>query len=183
MNDQRRCDSTSSPFPGAVGEVGGAGLGPASRQRSDRGQRRPARYADDHPGSRCTTAWRDTPVRRQRSAPQPRQHYRGCHHPHPDHQVAILNDTSITDLGTLTLREVRTSGQVLLLARDKVRAGHVQVKGLTVDIATGSAERPVRGSGVLVSSGVSTTSAKPVEVCGVRLKMLAGHHVSWWIFR
>jgi hypothetical protein len=28
----------------------------------------------------------------------------------PEHEVAILNDTSIADLGTLTLRGVRTSG-------------------------------------------------------------------------
>jgi hypothetical protein len=32
-----------------------------------------------------------------------------------DDRVAILNDTSVTDLGTLTLRDVRTTGQVLLL--------------------------------------------------------------------
>jgi hypothetical protein len=28
----------------------------------------------------------------------------------PEHEVAILNDTSIADLGTLRLRGVRTSG-------------------------------------------------------------------------
>ena len=31
-------------------------------------------------------------------------------------EVAILNDTSVEDLGTLTLRNVTTAGQVLLLA-------------------------------------------------------------------
>ncbi|MFF5265136.1 hypothetical protein ACFY4C_40155 [Actinomadura viridis] len=98
----------------------------------------------------------------------------------------------MADLGTLLLRAVRTSGQVLLLAHDEVRSGHVRVEGLTVeaadvrrrverphgfgvdalqgaftlwnrqpdnavaitaellDVAAGSADRPVRGSGVFV---------------------------------
>jgi hypothetical protein len=109
-----------------------------------------------------------------------------------DHEVAILNDTSMEDLGTLTLRDVRTAGQVLLRAQDAIRSGHVKVERLTVeradlrgrlrrphgfnvdamqgaftlwnrqddpgvtitaellDIAAGSAEAPVRGSGVFV---------------------------------
>ncbi len=50
----------------------------------------------------------------------------------PDHEVAISNDTSICDLGTLMLRNVRTTGQVLLLAEDAVRAGRVVVEGLAV---------------------------------------------------
>lgn len=49
-----------------------------------------------------------------------------------ENEVAILNDTSVSDFGTLTLRNVTTKGQVLLLADDKVRAGHVQVEGLNV---------------------------------------------------
>ncbi|HEU5430096.1 MAG TPA: hypothetical protein VFU81_00450, partial [Thermomicrobiales bacterium] len=109
-----------------------------------------------------------------------------------EHEVAILNDTTIADLGVLTLRAVRTSGQVLLLAAEAVRSGRVQVDGLTVeradlrgrvrrphgfgvdamqgaftlwnmqpdpavaltadlrDLAAGSANQPVRGSGVFV---------------------------------
>ena len=61
-----------------------------------------------------------------------------------DTEVAILNDTSVADLGTLTLRDVRTTGQVLLLADDAVRAGHVVVEGLTVERADvrGRVERP-----------------------------------------
>lgn len=108
------------------------------------------------------------------------------------HEVALLNDTSMANLGRLTLRGIRTTGQVLLLARDAVRGGHVQIDGLTVDsadvrgrserqhgfgvdalqgaftlwnmqtdpevaltaelidIAVGSADQPVRGSGVYV---------------------------------
>lgn len=109
-----------------------------------------------------------------------------------DDEVAILNDTTVADLGTLTLRAVTTSGQVQLLAQDSVRRGHVRVEGLRVDradlrgraarphafgvdalqgaftlwnrqpdpaavitaelldIAAGSAETPIRGSGVFV---------------------------------
>jgi hypothetical protein len=52
-----------------------------------------------------------------------------------EQEVAIFNDTSVPDLGTLTLRGVRTTGQVLLLARDAVQAGHVRVEGLSVDAA------------------------------------------------
>ncbi|QUY62108.1 hypothetical protein [Gulosibacter molinativorax] len=110
----------------------------------------------------------------------------------PDHETAITNDTSVSDLGTLTLRNVTTHGQVLILAKDQVRSGHVQVEGVHVasadvrgraarphgfgvdalqggftlwnmqadpgvsltaellDISAGSAETPIRGSGVFV---------------------------------
>jgi hypothetical protein len=109
-----------------------------------------------------------------------------------DDEVAILNDTTVPALGTLTLRNVRTSGQVLLLAQEAVRSGHIQIDGLHVeradvrgrvqrphgfgvealqggltvwnrqpdasvkitaellDISVGSAQAPVRGSGVFV---------------------------------
>jgi hypothetical protein len=50
----------------------------------------------------------------------------------PDHEVAISNDTTVADLGTLRLSNVRTRGQVLLLAEDAVRSGHVVVDGLAV---------------------------------------------------
>jgi len=50
----------------------------------------------------------------------------------PDHEVAICNDTSVADLATLSLRNVRTRGQVLLLAEGAVRAGHVVVDGLAM---------------------------------------------------
>jgi hypothetical protein len=61
-----------------------------------------------------------------------------------DHEVAILNDTSVADLGTLTLRDVRTTGQVLLVADDAVRAGHVRVESMRVERADvrGRVERP-----------------------------------------
>jgi hypothetical protein len=111
----------------------------------------------------------------------------------PDHEVAISNDISVSDLGRLVLRNVRTRGQVLLLADGAVRAGHIEVDGLAVasadvrgrpdrphgfgvdalqgaftlwnrqsdatvritatlsGIAAGSADSPVRGSGVFVA--------------------------------
>jgi hypothetical protein len=50
----------------------------------------------------------------------------------PDWEVAISNDTATGDPGRLTLRNVRTRGQVLLLADDAVRCGHVEVDGLVV---------------------------------------------------
>ncbi len=63
-------------------------------------------------------------------------------------EVAVLNDTSLGDLGTLTLRNV-TVGQVPLLADHAVRAGHVVVDGLQVEQADvrGRAVRP-NGFGV-----------------------------------
>ena len=74
-----------------------------------------------------------------------------------EHEVAILNDTSFADLGTLTLRGVRTTGQVLLLAREAVRSGHVQVEGLTIESAElrGRSERP-HGFGVDAMQGAFT---------------------------
>jgi hypothetical protein len=61
-----------------------------------------------------------------------------------DDEVAILNDASVADLGTLSLRDVRTNGQVLLMAAGAVRAGHVRVEGLHVDRADlrGRFDRP-----------------------------------------
>jgi hypothetical protein len=61
-----------------------------------------------------------------------------------DHEPAILNDTSVANLGTLSLRDVRANGQVLLVAADAVRGGHVQVEGLHVDRADlrGRVDRP-----------------------------------------
>ncbi len=49
----------------------------------------------------------------------------------PDHELAISNDSSVADAGTLSLRNVRARGQALL-AEDAVRTGHVVVDGLQV---------------------------------------------------
>jgi|GEM_PF-2761860 len=74
-----------------------------------------------------------------------------------DDEVAILNDTSVEDLGTLSLRSVRATGQVLLLAADNVRSGHVRVEGLMIASADvrGRAERP-HGFGVEALQGAFT---------------------------
>ena len=72
-------------------------------------------------------------------------------------EAAILNDTSVTDFGTLALRGVRTCGQVLLLAADAVTGGHVEVDGLHIDRADvrGRVDRP-RGFGVEALQGAFT---------------------------
>lgn len=74
-----------------------------------------------------------------------------------DDEVAVLNDTSVVDFGTLTLRNVTTTGQVLLVAAEEVRAGHVQVEGLTVERADvrGRVDRP-HGFGVEALQGAFT---------------------------
>lgn len=115
-----------------------------------------------------------------------------------DDEVAILNDTGVADLGTLTLRNVRTSGQVLLVAGGAVRAGHVAIEGLRIDRADvrGRARRP-HGFGVEALQGaltvwnlqtdpavtitadirgVSAGSARaPIRGCGV----FVGGHGDW----
>lgn len=74
-----------------------------------------------------------------------------------DDEVAILNDTSVPDMGTLTLRNVRTTGQVLLVADRAVRSGHVAIDGLRIDRADvrGRARRP-HGFGVEALQGALT---------------------------
>ncbi len=70
---------------------------------------------------------------------------------------AIFNDTAVDSLGILRLTEVVTIGQVQLLARDKVRSGHVEVDDLHVAAADTRAqgERP-QGFGVRVIQGAFT---------------------------
>ncbi|HTN66195.1 MAG TPA: hypothetical protein VL051_08435 [Burkholderiaceae bacterium] len=70
---------------------------------------------------------------------------------------AIFNDIAVDSLGILRLTEVVTVGQVQLLARDKVRSGHVEVDGLHVVAADarGQSERPA-GFGVRVIQGAFT---------------------------
>lgn len=70
---------------------------------------------------------------------------------------AIFNDTSVESLGRIELRGVTTTGCVQILARDKVRAGHVDVNGLDIIAADarGETERP-HGYGVYVINGAFT---------------------------
>lgn len=75
----------------------------------------------------------------------------------PKHERAVLNDTSVVDVGTLELRDVRTEGQVVILAADRVRAGNIVVAGLDVGAADvrGREQRP-HGWGVDVLQGAFT---------------------------
>jgi hypothetical protein len=75
----------------------------------------------------------------------------------PDWEVAIGNDTAVGDFGRLTLRNVCTRGQVLFLADEAVRRGHVDVDGLAVASADlrGRTDRP-HGFGVDALPGAFT---------------------------
>jgi hypothetical protein len=77
-------------------------------------------------------------------------------HASPDKR-AIFNDTSVASLGRIELRSVTTTGRVQILARDKVRGGHVDVHGLDIVAADARAEkeRP-HGYGVYVLHGAFT---------------------------
>lgn len=77
-------------------------------------------------------------------------------HTAPD-QRAIFNDTDVDRLGRLVLRGVTTTGRVQLLARDRVRGGHIEVQGLDILAADarGARERP-QGYGVSVLQGAFT---------------------------
>lgn len=70
---------------------------------------------------------------------------------------AIFNDTGVASLGRIELRDVTTQGCVQILARDKVRSGHVEVGGLDIVAADarGESERPY-GYGVYVLQGAFT---------------------------
>ncbi|HKW54287.1 MAG TPA: hypothetical protein VJO12_11390 [Stellaceae bacterium] len=74
----------------------------------------------------------------------------------PDRR-AIFNDTTVDDLGRIELRGVTTTGRVQIIARDKVRGGHVDVNGLDIIAADarGERERP-HGYGVYVLHGAFT---------------------------
>ncbi|GAB2533572.1 hypothetical protein [Brachybacterium huguangmaarense] len=72
-------------------------------------------------------------------------------------EAAILNDTSVENLGTLTLRDVTTVGQIVILAEDSVRAGHVHAERVHVESADvrGRLHRP-HGFGVDALQGAFT---------------------------
>jgi hypothetical protein len=77
-------------------------------------------------------------------------------HASPDKR-AIFNDTSVASLGRIELRGITTIGRVQILARDKVRGGHVDVNDLDIVAADsrGESERP-HGYGVYVLQGAFT---------------------------
>ena len=72
-------------------------------------------------------------------------------------QRAIFNDATVPSLGRIALRSVTTHGRVQILARDKVRSGHVEVDGLDIVAADARAERErPHGYGVYVLQGAFT---------------------------
>ena len=75
----------------------------------------------------------------------------------PPHEVAIGNTIDVANLGTLALRNVRTKGQVLLVADGSIRRGTVLIDGLEVVEADlrGREDRP-HGFGVDVLQGALT---------------------------
>jgi hypothetical protein len=75
----------------------------------------------------------------------------------PAHEIAIGNATTVDDLGILSLRHVRTRGQVFLTATDSVRRGTVAIEDLHVTEADlrGRERRP-HGYGVDVLQGAIT---------------------------
>jgi hypothetical protein len=77
-------------------------------------------------------------------------------HASPDRR-ALFNDTTVDSLGRIELRNVTTTGRVQILARDKVRGGHIDVNGLDIIAADarGEKERP-HGYGVYVLHGAFT---------------------------
>lgn len=70
---------------------------------------------------------------------------------------AVFNDTTVSSLGQMELRDVITTGRVQILARDNVRSGHVTVHGLDIISADarGESEKP-HGYGVYVIQGAFT---------------------------
>jgi hypothetical protein len=92
----------------------------------------------------------------------------------PEWEVAILNDTSVSDLGLLSLRNVRTRGQVLLLADGAVMSGRVEVDGLDVGSADlrGRAERQ-HGFGVdAMQGGFTLWNRQPVAASRITAGLL-----------
>lgn len=74
----------------------------------------------------------------------------------PDRR-AIYNDTSVATLGQIAIHRVVATGRVQMLAREQVRAGHVEVRGLDIVAADarGERDRP-QGYGVYVLQGAFT---------------------------
>ena len=70
---------------------------------------------------------------------------------------AIFNDTNVESLGQTTLSAITTTGRVQLLARDRIRSGHVSINGLDIAAADALEERDrPQGYGVYVLQGAFT---------------------------
>ena len=74
-----------------------------------------------------------------------------------DGQRAIFNDTSVATMGHIALRDLAVRGCVRILARDRVRSGHVEMRNVDVERADARAYGPrPKGYGVEVIPGVIT---------------------------
>jgi hypothetical protein len=68
----------------------------------------------------------------------------------PD-RFAVFNDTTVDQFGRLVLRNLRSTGAVQILARERIRGGHVEADGIHVMAADASAhDRRPKGYGVEV---------------------------------
>jgi hypothetical protein len=74
-----------------------------------------------------------------------------------DDRCAVWNDDSVSTLGTLTLRSIDIVGRVRILARGKIRSGHVDAEDLNIAFADarGEQDRP-HAYGVDVLQGAFT---------------------------
>ena len=72
-------------------------------------------------------------------------------------QMAIRNDESVTDLGTIELHDLRAVGRARIFIRNRIQSGRVEVRGLHIVEADARAatERP-QGYGVCVLQGAFT---------------------------
>ncbi len=89
----------------------------------------------------------------------------------------IFNDDQLPNMGRLSLAGLRVCGQVQIVARGALRAGHVDVDGLDIEAADTleRSERP-RGFGVEVLQGAFTLWNQQVDstrVISARLKGLS----------
>jgi hypothetical protein len=74
----------------------------------------------------------------------------------PDKRV-VFNDTGVEHLGRLLLRDLTVTGVVQLLARDRVRGGHVEASNIDIVAAdTRGYEEKLKGYGVEVIPGAFT---------------------------
>jgi hypothetical protein len=73
------------------------------------------------------------------------------------HGRAVFNDIDVDRLGELSLRDLRVTGMVQILARDRVRSGHVEARNVAILAADARGyDRRPKGYGVEVVSGAFT---------------------------
>jgi hypothetical protein len=88
---------------------------------------------------------------------------------------AVFNDDQLPNMGRVSLSGLRVSGQVQIVARGTLRAGHVDVDGLDIEAADTRArsERP-QGYGVEVLQGAFTLWNQQADTSSVVSAQLKG---------